>query len=445
MKMQDISVKKRLMIANFLMVFVPVCLLMLIGGLSFMGFKHSETGYRLLTIIAPEKTSIFATQYVLGKLRNRVEKDDHLSKLVHSCHLLEAQGIKTAIIKNGQILYTTNNIDVNILARIVQHRLGRVNAGELWNEKGLAFYYTSPNSKITVLAASDRSFFKRGESQDNFIKKVVEIILYTTLILTITVIILLGRYLARLIAEQIAQYDNKRKELIVGISHDLATPLTALKGYISGIRDGIANTPSKRQHYLDMMDETVITMTHLVDSLFLFSKLDLGRVDFHTEPVKIYNYFADFVEEKSAALAERGINLKLAGKSNEAQVKIDYSQFSRVVDNLVENSFKYKRNENVTVEICVENQNNNVKITFSDDGIGVDDLNLPKLFEIFYRTDKARTNVEKGSGLGLAIVRQIITAMNGQVYAEHSHLNGLAIIINLPEYRGVKHEENINN
>ena len=93
----------------------------------------------------------------------------------------------------------------------------------------------------------------------------------------------------------------------------------------------------------------------------------------------------------------------------------------------------------------MENQNNNVKITFSDDGIGVDDLNLPKLFEIFYRTDKARTNVEKGSGLGLAIVRQIITAMNGQVYAEHSHLNGLAIIINLPEYRGVKHEENINN
>ena len=322
MKMQDISVKKRLMIANFLMVFVPVCLLMLIGGLSFMGFKHSETGYRLLTIIAPEKTSIFATQYVLGKLRNRVEKDDHLSKLVHSCHLLEAQGIKTAIIKNGQILYTTNNIDVNILARIVQHRLGRVNAGELWNEKGLAFYYTSPNSKITVLAASDRSFFKRGESQDNFIKKVVEIILYTTLILTITVIILLGRYLARLIAEQIAQYDNKRKELIVGISHDLATPLTALKGYISGIRDGIANTPSKRQHYLDMMDETVITMTHLVDSLFLFSKLDLGRVDFHTEPVKIYNYFADFVEEKSAALAERGINLKLQENQMKRRLKL---------------------------------------------------------------------------------------------------------------------------
>ena len=433
MKLQDISIRKRLLIANFLMVFVPVFLLTLIGGIAFIGLKHSdETRYKLLMLISPEKSSIFATQYFLGELRIKVEKNKPLHKIIPICHLLEDQGIKTAIIRDGKLLYSTEEVELNRLVRRIQRFLGRTNAAEIWTENGFAFHYTSPKSKITVLAVSDKSFFKRGEIQDNYFKNVAEIILYSTLALTIAVIIMLGRYLARLMAEQISRYDNNRKELIAGISHDLASPLTALKGYISGMNDGIANTKEKRQHYLDMMIETTDNMSHLVDSLFLFSKLDLGRMEFHTEPVAIYNYFNDFVADKKLYFAERGLNLSLTGDVTAAKIEIDYSQFARVVDNILNNSIKYKRNELVNVEINIKIKSDKVKISFIDDGIGVDTENLTKLFDSFYRTDKARSNVAKGSGLGLAIVKQIINAMHGQVNAESSSVGGLTIIVTLP-------------
>ena len=435
--LQKISIRRRLLIANFLMVFVPVCLLTLIGGLAFIGLKHSDTTrYKLLMLISPEKSSIFATQYFLGELRIKVEKNKSLHKIIPICQLLEDQGIKTAIIQDGELLYATEGTELHHLERGVHHLLGHSNAAEIWTENGFAFRYTSPKNKITVLAVSDRSFFKRGEIHDNYVKKAAEIILYLILAITIIVIILLGRYLARLMSEQIARYDNNRKELIAGISHDLATPLTALKGYISGMRDGIANTPEKRQHYFDMMIETADNMTSLVDTLFLFSKLDLGRIEFHTEAVAIYDYFVDFVTEKKTYFAEKNLNLMLTGEPIKDKVLIDYAQFARVVDNLLNNSIKYKRNESVNVEINIQVQSNKVRIAFIDDGVGVDAENLPKLFDSFYRTDKARTNVAKGSGLGLAIVRQIINSLNGQVRAETSSSGGLTIIITLPISRG---------
>ena len=443
--LQKISIRKRLLIANFLMVFVPVCLLTLIGGLAYIGLKHSdETRYKLLMLISPEKSSIFATQYFLGELRTKIEKNKPLHKILPICHLLEDQGIKTAIIQDGKLLYSTEGAEVHRLEHGIHHLLGHSNAAEIWTENGFAFRYTSPNTKMTALAVSDKSFFKRGEIHDNYIRKTAEIILYTILTLTIIVIVLLGRYLARLMSEQIAQYDNNRKVLVAGISHDLATPLTALKGYISGMRDGIANTQEKRQHYLDMMIETTDNMTHLVESLFLFSKLDLGRMEFHTEPVAIYNYFNDFVEDKKLYFAERGLNLRLTGGPTSAKVEIDYSQFARVVDNILNNSIKYKRNETVNVEINIKAQSDKVIIAFIDDGIGVDAENLPRLFESFYRTDKARSNVAKGSGLGLAIVKQIINSLNGQVKAENSSSGGLTIIITLPILRGGECEESVN-
>ena len=437
MRLPNISIRKRLLIANFLMVFVPVFLLTLIGGLAFIGLKHSdETRYKLLMLISPEKSSIFATQYFLGELRIKVEENQPLSSIISICNLLEEQGIKTAIIQDGELLYATEGSDLHIIEHIIHRRLGRTNAAEIWTENGFAFHYTSPKTKMTILAASDKSFFKRGEIHDNYVKQIAEMILYAILTLTIIVIVLLGKYLSKLMAEHIANYDNNRKELIAGISHDLATPLTALKGYISGIRDGIANTQEKRQHYLDMMIETTDNMTHLVESLFLFSKLDLGRIEFHTEPVVIYDYFVDFVEDKKLYFAERGLNLSLTGEVTSAKIKIDYSQFARVVDNILNNSIKYKRGEIVNVEINIQTQSDKIKISFIDDGIGVDEENLPKLFESFYRTDKARSNVAKGSGLGLAIVKQVINALNGQVKAEKSSSGGLTIIITLPILRG---------
>ena len=117
-------------------------------------------------------------------------------------------------------------------------------------------------------------------------------------------------------------------------------------------------------------------------------------------------------------------------------VQIDRVQFERLVDNILSNSLKYKQAEFVHVEIALTCKGEDVVLTFADDGAGVAAEELPALFDTFYRTDAARSNVAKGSGLGLAIVRQITEAMGGRVRAERSVAGGLAIVVVLPLEKG---------
>ena len=144
---------------------------------------------------------------------------------------------------------------------------------------------------------------------------------------------------ARLAQEK---YEQNRKELIAGISHDLSTPLTLLKGYASGILVGIAKTAEKRHHYVELIYQNACTLEKLVDRLFLFSKLDLGQVSFMMERVSLRDYFADFAAENTERLAERGLILHYSPPAGPAWTAIDRMQFQRVIDNLLENALKYK-------------------------------------------------------------------------------------------------------
>ena len=175
------------------------------------------------------------------------------------------------------------------------------------------------------------------------------------------------------------------------------------------------------------------TLEKLVESLFLFSKLDLGRIPFHFELVELCAYFADFTADKKSVLAERGLELCFRPIDGPLWVQLDRMQFQRVLENLIENSIKYKRTEEcVRVDLCLEQEDGGVRISFADHGMGVAAAELPKLFESFYRTDPARTNVAKGSGLGLAVVRQIISGLKGKVWAEQTAGGGLNICMLLP-------------
>ncbi|SHJ88089.1 sensor histidine kinase [Megasphaera elsdenii] len=113
---------------------------------------------------------------------------------------------------------------------------------------------------------------------------------------------------------------------------------------------------------------------------------------------------------------------------------MDRQQFQRVLENIIGNSLKYKDQAvgHLTLTLT-DSEEGSYLLSFADDGCGVDDSELPKLFESFYRTDKARTNVAKGSGLGLAVVQQIVQAMKGQIWAQATVPKGLTICITLPK------------
>ncbi len=230
------------------------------------------------------------------------------------------------------------------------------------------------------------------------------------------------------------KYDDTRKELIAGISHDLSTPLTTIKGYVSGLIDGIANTPEKEKRYLQTIYDTANDMNGLVESLFLFSKLDLEKIPFHFEQVDLGNYFDDYCSNIREQLMEHGMQLFFLNHTvGKTLVKIDRTQFGRVLSNLIDNSVKYKKEGQGRIEITLEERQGEIQIQFSDDGKGIRDDEADKIFESFYRADLSRSSSVKGNGLGLAITKQIVEHMGGHISSKRSPHDGLTITIILPK------------
>ncbi|WP_161796430.1 sensor histidine kinase [Desulfosporosinus acididurans] len=226
-------------------------------------------------------------------------------------------------------------------------------------------------------------------------------------------------------------YEEERKELVAGISHDLRTPLTAIKGYVKGLKDNVANTPEKQQRYHDIIYKKTCEMDVLVDRLFLFSKLDTGHLPFYFEKVKSKEYFGELVRQIIEDFEGSGLKLSYSNRcSSNSIVTIDPDQMKRVFTNIVENSLKYKQLESCQVDFMVSRQGNEVVIEICDDGQGVPEEILPKLFTSFYRGDASRNNPTQSSGLGLSIAERIVKAHHGSIIAQNK--NGLAITIKLP-------------
>lgn len=240
------------------------------------------------------------------------------------------------------------------------------------------------------------------------------------------------------------------------LSRQILTPLAALRTAAAEIekgnldyeltlssRDELGRTCEAFNHMRRQLRSARLAQEKLVDRLFLFSKLDLGQVSFTMEPVSLRDYFADFTAENTARLAEWGLILHYTPPSGPARTAIDRMQFQRVLDNLLENALKYKQCPTVNLDLHLAETGQSVVLTVADDGPGVPAADLPRLFDSFYRTDAARTDVKKGSGLGLAIVKQIITTLHGQIHAEETPGGGLTVVITLPQIEEAYHETHL--
>jgi signal transduction histidine kinase len=235
------------------------------------------------------------------------------------------------------------------------------------------------------------------------------------------------------------QKDEKsRKELIAGISHDLRTPLTSIRAYIQGIEKGVASTPEAQQKYIDTIKRKTEDLERIINQLFLFSKLDIGEFPMTIERVEINQILYSFLNDTASEYESKGLSVSLTKSSNNLYTDIDVLQFRNVLDNILGNSVKYKINEFVSSNISCVETNENIVISIMDNGNGVPNESLEKLFDVFYRDDDSRQDSSKGSGLGLAITRKIIEQLNGTVYAKNAPESGLAIIITLPKIGGAE-------
>ena len=228
------------------------------------------------------------------------------------------------------------------------------------------------------------------------------------------------------------QEEQRRRELFIGVLHDIATPLTAIKGYASGLLDGIARTPEKQLSYAERIRQSAATMERLTMRLREFLRFETGQLPLKWETVCARDFLMAAIHEQTLIFSEQGLYLSMEETNIEAHIRIDCGEFARVLKNLWENSSKYRRGDTAEVRMSLAEKGAFLAICCDDNGVGVAQEDLPKLFDSFYRTDAARTNVAAGSGLGLAIVRQIVTVFGGSVHAEASPLGGLRIVLLLP-------------
>jgi len=230
--------------------------------------------------------------------------------------------------------------------------------------------------------------------------------------------------------------EKNRKELIAGISHDLRTPLTSIRTYAEGIELGMATTPEKQEKYLSTIKNKTKDLEHIINQLFLFSKLDIGEFPIRLDKKNAGNWLADFVLTVTDEYLEKGLQVELGKNVDGACFLVDSAQLRNVLTNILENSVKYGKSPNGRMLIESVRDSENIVITMTDNGPGVPDDDLDQLFDVFYRGDKARSNVGGGSGLGLAISAKMIERMGGTINARNADGSGLQIMIKLPIVKG---------
>lgn len=213
--------------------------------------------------------------------------------------------------------------------------------------------------------------------------------------------------------------EEYRKEFLGNVSHELKTPLFTVQGYIETLLDGAVEDPKMRKKYLSRASKGVERLTYILKDLDMITRLEVGDLSLNYETFDIVELVQNVFDLFEMKASKKKITLTFdTDYPNPILVKADKERIQQILANLVVNSIKYGL-ERGTTEISIENLiKNKVIVRITDNGEGIEQEHLPRLFERFYRVDKSGSRKEGGSGLGLSIVKHIIEAHNEKIYVE---------------------------
>ena len=489
--MKGLTVRRRILLNNFIMVIVPVLVLALIGsGLYYSLRATGSFRERELELFWPEEGAGVPVHLALSHLRAHVDwhwKEKTGARTIQRhCRTLEKMGVRVAVIDDGKVIYETDAGSAFKLLEDTYRIAPEKGNAFIWDERGLTYRYMSEEQHSIAVARGPVPF----QLQGGFFPDEIEVIIQKAAIgitgLLMLIIVVVGVVLSRHLSQHIShplnelrlsakaigegdysvevpelgddelgetasafesmrrqlianrelreKYEQNRRRLLADIAHDLSTPLTKIKGYTSGILDGIADTEEKRLRYLQRVNRTSDEMQRLVRELFTLSKLELNQLEVTLTKTNIVAFVQEYVTEYAESLSDNNFRFTFEnGLSGEtpAFVQLDNDLMTRVLDNILSNSIKYRR-EHGSLNIRLYREADSLCLDFIDNGCGVADEELDKLFDSFYRTDKARTGVAAGSGLGLAITKRIIEQLRGEIWAQATEPQGLTICIRLP-------------
>ena len=234
------------------------------------------------------------------------------------------------------------------------------------------------------------------------------------------------------------EYDKRSKELISNISHDLKTPITAIKGYVEGIMDGVADTPEKMDRYIRTIYNKANDMDNLINELTLYSKIDSNRIPYNFSTISVNDYFDDCAADLKIDIESRGIKFDYSNfVDSDVKIIADAEQLKRVINNIVSNSAKYMNKSQKQIHLRVKDVGDFVQVEIEDNGKGIGAKELPYIFERFYRTDASRNSATGGSGIGLSIVKKIIEEHGGKIWATSKEGTGTIMYFVIRKYQEV--------
>ena len=237
--------------------------------------------------------------------------------------------------------------------------------------------------------------------------------------------------------------EDMQTDFVANVSHELKTPLTNIKSYTETLLDGAAADPETADDFLGIINSEADRMNRLVKDLLQLSRLDNNQEVIHTKTTNIVMLLDTAVTKVELVAKEKEQQLnKLYNKDADIRANVDRDRFEQVILNVLSNSIKYT-NEGGRIDVDVFEQDGNARIVVQDNGIGISEEALPRIFERFYRVDKARSRAMGGTGLGLAITKQIVESHGGTITAESQEGKGTKMIIEIPlaSRRGVKNIE----
>ena len=239
-------------------------------------------------------------------------------------------------------------------------------------------------------------------------------------------------------AEEKLRSEQQSKELISNISHDLKTPITAIKGYVEGLIDGVADTPEKQNKYLQTVYSKAIDMDHLINELSFYSKIDTNKIPYTFSRLNVVGYFEDCAEDLSRELEDEHIGFSYQNYVDDSvQMIADAEQIKRVINNIVGNSKKYSDKTDTKIHMTIKDVGDFVQVEIEDNGKGIAAKDLPYIFDRFYRTDASRNSSKGGSGIGLSIVKKIMEDHGGKIWVTSKEGIGTVMYLVLRKYQEV--------
>lgn len=225
--------------------------------------------------------------------------------------------------------------------------------------------------------------------------------------------------------EELKERENFRREFIADVSHELKTPIFAAQGFVHTLLDGAIHDKDVRKKFLKKAAKSLDALDLLVQDILTISQIESGEIKMHFENFDMRGMCNEILDQLEGKAEKKGVNLKLSKKYKDPIiVRGDYRRIYQVMLNLISNAIKYTKKGGQAKITFEEVEDYKIRISVSDNGRGIPESDISRIFERFYRVDKSRSREKGGTGLGLSIVKHILESHDSEIFVESEYRVG---------------------